>query len=90
MIVHPVQDNGVAFNATSNNFRFAAAVAGFGMLLRESEFKGNSSYNNILHIATDAIGNDTEGYRKEFVTLVRKAASLSKNTAKLDDVSEDK
>lgn len=90
LIVHPVQDNGVAFNATSNNFRFAAAVAGFGMLLRESEFKGNSSYNNILHIATDAIGNDTEGYRKEFVTLVRKAASLSKNTAKLDDVSEDK
>ncbi len=90
LIVHPVQDNGVSFNATSNNFRFAAAVAGFGMLLRQSEFKGNSTYNNILHMATDALGNDTEGYRKEFVTLLKKAASLDKNTARLNDFSEEK
>ncbi|MDB5222334.1 MAG: hypothetical protein JWN83_1001 [Chitinophagaceae bacterium] len=90
LIVHPVEDNDVAFNTTSNNFRFAAAVAGFGMLLRQSEFKGNSSYNNILQIATGATGNDAEGYRKEFITLIKKAASLAKATAKVDDDSEEK
>jgi len=90
LIVHPVKNNDVAFIATSNNFRFAAAVAGFGMLLRQSEFKGNSSYNDILHTANDAIGNDAEGYRKEFVTLIKKAASLSKSTAKIEDNTEDK
>jgi len=86
LIVHPVKNNDVAFNATSNNFRFAAAVAGFGMLLRQSEFKGSSSYNTILHTANDAIGNDAEGYRKEFVTLIKKAASLSKSTAKVENI----
>ncbi|MEO5783423.1 MAG: von Willebrand factor type A domain-containing protein [Ginsengibacter sp.] len=89
LIVHPVKNNDVAFNATSNNFRFASSVAGFGMLLRQSEFKGNSSYKNILQIATDATGNDVEGYRKEFVTLVKKSASISKSTAKVDDNSEE-
>jgi Ca-activated chloride channel family protein len=77
LIIHPVKDNGMAFNATSNNFRFAAAVAGFGMLLRESEFKGNTSYSNILQIASVATGNDAEGYRKEFINLVKTAAGLS-------------
>ncbi len=90
LIIHPVQNNDVAFNSTSNNFRFAAAVAGFGMLLRESEFKGNTSYSNILQIATGATGNDTEGYRKEFVTLVKKAQSLVKTTAKVEDNMEEK
>lgn len=90
LIIHPVQNNDVAFNSTSNNFRFAAAVAGFGMLLRESKFKGNTSYSNILQIATGATGNDTEGYRKEFVTLVKKAQSLVKTTAKVEDNMEEK
>ena len=86
LIVHPVNNNAVAFGATSNNFRFAAAVAGFGMLLRKSEFKGNSSYKNILQVAIDASGNDAEGYRKEFVTLVKKASALAKSIAKVDDI----
>jgi Ca-activated chloride channel family protein len=85
LIVHPVQDKRVSFNETSNNFRFASAVAGFGMLLRQSEFKGNNTYNNILKMANDATGDDKEGYRKEFITLVKKAAALSKNIARLDN-----
>ncbi len=88
LIVHPVEDNGVAFNSTSSNFRFAASVAGFGMLLRQSEFKGNMGYNNILQMANAAMGNDKEGYRKEFVSLVKKAASLANTTAKVDDGDE--
>lgn len=83
LIVHPVMDNGATFNSTSDNFRFATAVAGFGMLLRESEFKGTLNYNNILQIASASTGNDKEGYRTEFVTLIKKAAALSKTTAKV-------
>jgi Ca-activated chloride channel family protein len=60
------------------------------MLLRESEFKGSMHYNNVLQMATAAMGNDSEGYRKEFVTLVQKAASLAKATAKADDDREEK
>lgn len=78
LIVHPVNDNGTAFNSTSNNLRFAAAVASFGMLLRNSEFKGNMTYSHILNIATSALGTDAEGYRKEFVSLVKKASGLAK------------
>ena len=79
LIVHPVTDNGTAFNSTSNNFRFATAVAGFGMLLRNSEFKGSTTYSHVLSIASGAMGNDIEGYRKEFIDLVKKASGLSKS-----------
>ncbi|MEO7045326.1 MAG: von Willebrand factor type A domain-containing protein, partial [Ferruginibacter sp.] len=44
LIVHPVMDKSIALNNTSDNFRFATAVSGFAMLLRNSEFKGNSSF----------------------------------------------
>lgn len=62
---------------TSDNFRFAAAVASFGMLLRESEFKGDASYVQVLELAQGAQGKDTEGYRAEFVRLVKSRALLS-------------
>lgn len=78
LINHPVLDKAIAFNKTSDNFRFATAVAGFGMLLRNSEFKGTTDYAQLLRMAKEARGNDAEGYRSEFVKLVRKAAVLSK------------
>jgi Ca-activated chloride channel homolog len=55
---------------TSDNFRFSAAVAEFGMLLRDSEFKGNIDYNGILAMARGAKGLDKDGYRAEFIRLV--------------------
>lgn len=54
----------------SENFRFAAAVAEYGMLLRNSEFKGQASYQQVLLLARKAKGEDTEGYRAEFIKLV--------------------
>ncbi len=56
---------------TSDNFRFSAAVAGFGMLLRDSEFKGDLTYANVLVMAKAAQGKDEEGYRAEFLNMVR-------------------
>lgn len=83
LIEHPLQDENVAFNATSDNFRFAACVAAFGMLLRNSQFKGSAGFQSIQTIARAAMGNDEENYRKEFIQLVKTAASLKqKETVK--------
>ncbi|MFT3750561.1 MAG: von Willebrand factor type A domain-containing protein [Agriterribacter sp.] len=89
LIEHPVIDDHVALSNTSDNFRFAAAVAQFGMLLRDSEFKQNASFNNTLSLASSALGSDEEGYRKEFVQLVRKAGGLAKKISKhnRDDIA---
>jgi Ca-activated chloride channel family protein len=61
----------------SADFRFAAAVAAFGMLLRDSEHKGDATYAQILEQARGAQGADLRGYRAEFVDLVGIAARLS-------------
>ncbi len=63
--------------SNSVDFRFAAAVAQFGMLLRDSEFKGRSSFGGVLTMARAARGPDEEGYRAEFIRLVETAATLS-------------
>jgi Ca-activated chloride channel family protein len=78
LIEHPVTDDGIAFEQTSENFRFAAAVAEFGMLLRKSEFKSASTFKHVVATANGATGKDAEGYRKEFIALVKKASGLQK------------
>ncbi|MBM4187935.1 MAG: DUF3520 domain-containing protein [Gemmatimonadetes bacterium] len=71
--------------SASADFRFAAAVAEFGMLLRNSEFKGKASYGSVLAQARAARGPDDEGYRSEFIRLVETAARLAGRGA---DVTE--
>ena len=91
LIEHPVKDNQLAIAKTSDNFRFAASVAQFGMLLRNSEFKSNASYNDVLFLARKSKGNDEEGYRSEFVRLVESAQLLAKGkpaTTNEDDDEE--
>ena len=78
LLEFPVTDNGRRFNNASTDFKFAAAVVEFGMLLRDSEFKGNSSYGAVLELAGEAKGADAEGYRSEFLNLVRKAQELQR------------
>ncbi len=90
LMEHPVIDTHVALNSSTDNFRFAAAVAQFGMLLTRSGFMQQSSYNNVLALASSAIGDDTEGYRKGFLELVKKAGSLArreKHTAGEDELA---
>ena len=78
LIEHPVMDKQIPIAKTSDNFRFAASVAEFGMLLRNSEFKSNASFDNVLALASKAKGNDEEGYRSEFIRLVENAQMLAK------------
>ena len=79
LIEHPVADKQMAIAKTSDNFRFAAAVAQFGMLLRDSEFKSDASFNSVVEMARKARGNDDEGYRSEFIRLVESAQLLAKS-----------
>jgi len=77
LIVHPVTDSHLALANTSDNFRFSAAVASFGMLLRNSEFKQNASFPQVISMAKSAKGADANGYRQEFINLVQAAGSLT-------------
>jgi len=63
----------VETSQTSDRFRFSAAVAGFGMLLRNSEYKGNASYDDVIKLAAGSKGDDEDGYRSEFIRLVKLA-----------------
>jgi Ca-activated chloride channel family protein len=79
LIEHPLIDKTVSLAATSNNFRFAAAVAQFGMLLTDSEFKQQSSFDKAWQLASNSLGNDDEGYRSEFLKLLKSAQTLQKS-----------
>jgi Ca-activated chloride channel family protein len=70
LIEMPLADMNVPLAETSENFKFSAAVAEFGMLLRDSEFKGKSSYEDVLKLAQEGKGPDRFGYRTEFIKLV--------------------
>jgi Ca-activated chloride channel homolog len=73
----PVQDRGASFATSSGDFQFATAVATFGMLLRDSKFKGDATYASILETASAARGHDRHGLRSEFLRLVTAAQALS-------------
>ena len=60
----------------SRDFRWAAAVAAFGMALRDEKDKGTADYDLALKLAQNAQGNDEFGYRREFIDLVRTAQVL--------------
>ncbi|WP_282015847.1 vWA domain-containing protein [Marinifilum flexuosum] len=60
----------------SENFQFSAAVAGFGLLLRQSKHKGNCNYKMLIDLAQNSKGQDMEGYRSEFIRLMKLAKHL--------------
>jgi Ca-activated chloride channel family protein len=74
-----VYDKPLALNSTSTDFRFAAAVAEFGMLLRDSQFKQHATYDQAIKMARAAKGDDAEGYRAEFIKLAESAKLLNPN-----------
>ncbi len=72
-----VKDNKLALEDTGNDFRFAASVAGFGMLLSDSEYADGVTWSQILILAKGAKGTDEEGYRAEFIRLAETAEILT-------------
>lgn len=82
LIVQPVADNFIQPEKTSENFRFSAAVAEFGLLLRQSKFMQNGNFDQVRSLAKSATGTDPNGYRTEFLQLVEAAQTLTKNVVK--------
>lgn len=80
-------DAKTSLEAASENLRFAASVAGFGMLLRNSEFRGTATYEEMLQLARGARGQDREGYRAEFIALLKTAKLLEEGREPVKDLS---
>jgi Ca-activated chloride channel family protein len=72
----PLRDGGAAFASASPDFKFAAAVAAFGMVLRDSPHKGTSTLADVTAWAREGLEDDAGGYRAEFITLVGMASSI--------------
>lgn len=76
VIEHSLGKSAVDFDKAPTDFRFAAAVAEFGMILRASPHKGNGTLGAVAQWAEAAKGRDDSGYRAGFIELVRKAEAL--------------
>ncbi len=83
-----VLDTNSPFDKASEHFRFAAAVAEFGLLLRQSEYKRDANYEQVIRMAQAAKGKDTEGYRAEFINLVKSAALLAKDLLSIENTNK--
>jgi autotransporter-associated beta strand protein len=76
LIEVPTKDEGKTLTASSEEYKFSAAVAGFGLLLRDSAYKGTLSWETVRKLALDGKGADKLGYRGEFLQLIDKARGL--------------
>ena len=77
LIVHPLIDSNIILSKTSDNFRWSASVAAFGMLLRDSEYIKNFNYDAVVQMAQNSKGEDKEGYRIEFINMVKSFGSVA-------------
>jgi Ca-activated chloride channel family protein len=89
LLEYPIAKGSVAtLERLSPDFRFAASVAAFGQLLRGGKYVGNFGYKDVEQLARGAVGEDSEGYRREFVSLVKLADALTpKEAAQVSDIA---
>jgi len=80
----PLADAGAAFSSASTDLRFAAAVAAFGMILRDSRHAGTATLGMVSEIAGDSLGSDEGGLRAEFLDLVRRAGEIGTTRTRRD------
>lgn len=71
LIVQPVEDENKLLENASSNYKWSAAVAGWGMLLRESEFVKDFTFSDVRKLAEASKGEDRDGYRIEFINLLK-------------------
>ncbi|MFC2109661.1 von Willebrand factor type A domain-containing protein [Bacteroidota bacterium] len=76
LLVRTIKNKTKTFKETSENFKFSSAVASFGMLLRNSDYIENLTYNSVLKIAKKGKGIDENGYRSEFIRMVEMVSLL--------------
>jgi len=88
LIQSPVMDSGIHARG-GDNFNFAAAVAAFGQKLRGGTYLETFSYNDIAQLARQSRGNDTHGYRSEFMQLVKLAETLDQTENVAHNVVEE-
>lgn len=72
----PATDNQMTYSTASPDFKFASAVAAFGMVLRDSPYKGSATFDTVAELAEEGKGRDSNGYRAEFLRLVKIATEL--------------
>ncbi len=77
----PVKGKVLDLDETSDNFRFSAAIAEFGLILRDSRYREEATIEQVIALAKGARGDDEEGYRSEFLKLVKLADTLKDWTA---------
>jgi Ca-activated chloride channel family protein len=76
LITQVVSKKDVKDEIDSDNLKWSASLAQFGMLLRNSEYKGNTSYEGMIDLAQSALGEDSEGYRRECLMLMKNAQAM--------------
>ena len=76
LLTQGLLDRGNSIENATDNLRFATAVAEFGMLLRDSRYKGSANFNNVSSLAGNSMGSDLKSYRSDFLDLIRKANRL--------------
>ncbi len=79
LIEHIVKNTPLEYINTSDNFRFSASIVKFGMLLRNSKYLGNTTWDSAYVLAKNSKGEDLEGYRGEMLRLLKSAELLRKN-----------
>lgn len=89
LLEYPIRKQSlIAMDKASPDLRFAASVAAFGQLLRGGKYLGGFGYEDVEALAKGALAQDGEGYRREFVSLVKLAQSLSPQEAPVEQVGE--
>ncbi|KAA3631849.1 MAG: DUF3520 domain-containing protein [Bacteroidetes bacterium] len=73
-------DMNIPLEKSSDNFRWSASVAEFGLLLRDSKYKGKSNWRSLKNMAEGSKGKDANGYRAEMITLIGEAQKISRKT----------
>ena len=91
LLTKAVSDTNVSWKSCSDDYRFATAVAAYGMVLRNSEFKQGTNYRDVIKWTESAIGEDQLGYRKEFLQIVKSSKVLAEElvTVKAEEEEEE-
>lgn len=76
LLTFPVTDEQRSFGQSSQDYRFAASVASFGMLLRNSKYRGEANWDSVLELAVEGSRDSNDSYRSEFIEMVKRAKSI--------------